>query len=126
MLPLYINRLAGLDWLIALEFGRVDDAQPREHWRGLTDKLGFLHDGLDGPPVGFKLCGEDAVAAPSDPAQTATFATAGAAAEAAALLLSRVQPDPWAEPLATVRAADGRTVGWVDGDGHYREGDRRQ
>jgi hypothetical protein len=34
---LYLNFIADLDWLIALEFGRVDDAQPPENWRGVND-----------------------------------------------------------------------------------------
>jgi hypothetical protein len=31
---LFINHVASYDWLIALEFGRVDDAQPSENWVG--------------------------------------------------------------------------------------------
>jgi tetratricopeptide (TPR) repeat protein len=54
---LYINHAAGLDWLIALEFGRVDDGQPPENWRGVSDQFAFLHDGPDGPVVGFKIVG---------------------------------------------------------------------
>lgn len=52
---LYINAIAELDWLIALEFGRVDDAQPPENWRGVCRQFGFLCDGPDGPEVGFKV-----------------------------------------------------------------------
>lgn len=52
---LYLNHLADLDWLIALEYGRVDDAQPSENWRGVSDAFGFLHDGPGGPAVGFKI-----------------------------------------------------------------------
>lgn len=52
---LYLNHLADLDWLIALEYGRVDDAQPAENWRGVSDAFGFLHDGPHGPAVGFKI-----------------------------------------------------------------------
>lgn len=52
---LYLNHLADLDWLIALEYGRVDDAQPPENWRGVNDAFGFLHDGPHGPAVGFKI-----------------------------------------------------------------------
>ena len=40
---LYLNHIADLDWLIALEFGRVDDAQPPDNWRGVCDSFGFLH-----------------------------------------------------------------------------------
>lgn len=52
---LYLNFIAESDWLIALEFGRVDDAQPPENWRGVSESLGFLHDGPDGPELGFKI-----------------------------------------------------------------------
>ncbi len=31
---LYLSHDAGLDWLMAYEFGRVDDAQPPDCWRG--------------------------------------------------------------------------------------------
>jgi tetratricopeptide (TPR) repeat protein len=51
----YLNQSAELDWLIALEFGRVDDGQPPENWRGVSEQLGFLHDGPDGPVCGFKI-----------------------------------------------------------------------
>src|SRR5687767_3888154 len=52
---LYINHVPELDWLIALEFGRVDDAQPSENWRGVTEQIGFLHDGPGGRCLGFKV-----------------------------------------------------------------------
>jgi tetratricopeptide (TPR) repeat protein len=52
---LFLNHIANFDWLIALEFGRVDDAQPPENWRGVTDSFGFLHDGPSGREVGFKI-----------------------------------------------------------------------
>jgi tetratricopeptide (TPR) repeat protein len=52
---LYLNHAPELDWLIALEFGRVDEGQPPEHWRMVSESLGFLHDGPDGPVVGFKV-----------------------------------------------------------------------
>ncbi len=52
---LYINAIAELDWLIALEFGRVDDAQPPDNWRGVCRQFGFLCDGPEGPEVGFKV-----------------------------------------------------------------------
>ena len=52
---LYLNFIAEYDWLIALEFGRVDDAQRRDDWRGVSKSFGFLHDGPDGPEVGFKI-----------------------------------------------------------------------
>ena len=52
---LYINHLAEYDWLIALEFGRVDDGQPAENWRGISEQVGYLHDGPGGRPLGFKV-----------------------------------------------------------------------
>lgn len=52
---LYLNHIAEFDWLIALEFGRVDEYQPRENWRGVSESFGFLHDGPGGPVVGFKI-----------------------------------------------------------------------
>ena len=54
---LYINNVAEFDWLIALEFGRVDDAQPPDHWRGVTEQFGYLHDSPGGRVVGFKVLG---------------------------------------------------------------------
>jgi tetratricopeptide (TPR) repeat protein len=53
--PLYLNHVAHYDWLIALEFGRVDDAQPPENWRGVGESFAFLHDSPGGPVVGFKV-----------------------------------------------------------------------
>ena len=63
---LYINNVAEFDWLIGLEFGRVDDAQPPDQWRGVTEQLGYLHDSSGGRVVGFKVLGlsELAVEAP--------------------------------------------------------------
>ena len=52
---LYLNHLPEYDWLIALEFGRVDDGQPKANWRGVTEHLGFLLDAPGGREVGFKI-----------------------------------------------------------------------
>jgi tetratricopeptide (TPR) repeat protein len=52
---IYLNHLPDLDWLIALEFGRTDDGQPRERWVGLTPHVGVLLDEPGGDPVGFKV-----------------------------------------------------------------------
>lgn len=52
---LYVNCIAELDWLIALEFGRVDEGQPEDAWRGVSEQLGYLYDGER--CVGFKLLG---------------------------------------------------------------------
>ncbi len=55
-LPLFLSHEPDLDWLTALEFGRVDDGQPAECWLGVSEQLGFLHD-ADGRIVGFKIIG---------------------------------------------------------------------
>lgn len=52
---LYLNHIAEFDWLIALEFGRVDDAQPSENWRGVSEQFGYLHEEPGGAEVGFKI-----------------------------------------------------------------------
>jgi tetratricopeptide (TPR) repeat protein len=52
---LYLNQSAELDWLIALPFGLVDDGQPPGNWRGVSKSFGFLHDGPEGPALGFKV-----------------------------------------------------------------------
>lgn len=55
MRRLFLNHISSLDWLIALEFGRVDEGQPSDCWRGVNEHVGFLHDGPDGDEVGFKV-----------------------------------------------------------------------
>ena len=50
---LYLNHIAELDRLMALEFGRAYDGQHRQNWREVGEHFGFLHDGPDGPIVGF-------------------------------------------------------------------------
>jgi tetratricopeptide (TPR) repeat protein len=52
---LHLNRISGLDWLIALEFGRVDDGQAADCWRGVGEDFGYLLDSPDGRIVGFKV-----------------------------------------------------------------------
>lgn len=52
---LYVNNITDLDWLIALEFGRVDEGQPAEAWAGVSEHFGFLFD--DDRCVGFKVLG---------------------------------------------------------------------
>jgi tetratricopeptide (TPR) repeat protein len=52
---LYLNSLPDYDWLIALEFGRVDDGQPTENWRAVSDNIGILLDAPGGREVGFKI-----------------------------------------------------------------------
>jgi len=50
-----MNQIASLDWLIALEFGRVDDGQPSDHWEGVSADFGYLRDTPGGRIVGFKV-----------------------------------------------------------------------
>src|SRR3954471_6231584 len=52
---LYVSHDADLDWLMAFEFGRVDDAQAPDCWRGVSEQFGFLHDAPGGRVVGFKV-----------------------------------------------------------------------
>lgn len=41
----YVNHMTSLDRLAALEFGRVDDGQPRERWRPLSEDFAYLTEG---------------------------------------------------------------------------------
>jgi hypothetical protein len=52
---LYLSHDGGLDWLIALEFGRVDDAQPPECWRAVNGQFALLHDVPGGRVLGLKV-----------------------------------------------------------------------
>ena len=54
---LYINVDPDYGWLIAIEFGRVDDGQPSENWRGVSEDFGYLHDGPAeiAPELGFHV-----------------------------------------------------------------------
>jgi tetratricopeptide (TPR) repeat protein len=58
-LGLYLSHDAGYDYLSALEFGAVDDGQPAENWRGVSDEFGFLHAGPAdrSPEIGFRVQG---------------------------------------------------------------------
>jgi tetratricopeptide (TPR) repeat protein len=49
--------MADEDRLMALEFGRVFDGQLAANWRDIGENFGFLHDGSDGPVVGFGVDG---------------------------------------------------------------------
>ena len=53
---LYINRDSEYDWLIAVEFGRVVDNQPDDHFRPIGD-FAYCLDGPEGEVVGFGLGG---------------------------------------------------------------------
>jgi len=59
---LFLNHLADYDILIALEQGRVDDGQPHERWRSISDRIGYLYDDDADPKarsrcIGFKVVG---------------------------------------------------------------------
>ena len=52
---LFLNHVADYDWLIAVEFGRVEDGQPPDCWRGVEDRFAYLLDRPEGDEVGFKV-----------------------------------------------------------------------
>lgn len=52
---IYLSHLADADWLIGVEFGRVDDGQADELWEGVSERFGFLRSAPGGPVVGFKV-----------------------------------------------------------------------
>lgn len=51
----YINNIVEFDWLVVLEFGRVDDYQASGSWEGITEEVGILKDLETGETVGFKV-----------------------------------------------------------------------
>lgn len=46
-----------LDWLTLIEFGTVENAQPADHWSGVSDSFGYLLRSPEGPEIGFKILG---------------------------------------------------------------------
>ncbi len=52
---LFLSYDEHLDWLTLIEFGRVENAQPRDHWRGVSDSFGYLLLRPGGPEIGFKI-----------------------------------------------------------------------
>lgn len=55
---LYLNHDADYDWLIALEFGRVDDGAPLENWHVVSEDFAYLLEGpVGGRPIGFRVNG---------------------------------------------------------------------
>lgn len=50
---LYLNQDEDLDWLSALEYGRVDDGVPADNRQGVGGNFGYLRDGPRGPIVEF-------------------------------------------------------------------------
>ncbi len=56
MTALFINVDVGAGWIIALEYGRVDEGQPLDAWEGVSGQFGLLHDGgPDGRLLGSKV-----------------------------------------------------------------------
>lgn len=53
---LFLSQDADYGWLIALEFGVIDDGQPADRWTPVGDSLGLLHD-ENGRCVGFRIDG---------------------------------------------------------------------
>lgn len=54
---LFVAYDADLDWLMAYEFGRVDDGQPHECWIPVGEQCGLLLDRPGGRIVGFRIQG---------------------------------------------------------------------
>jgi hypothetical protein len=46
-----------LDWLTLIKFGRVENAQPRDHWREVNDAFAYILRHPGGPEIGFKILG---------------------------------------------------------------------
>ncbi len=67
---LFINHIPSLDWLIALEYGRVDEGQPDDCWSEATEDFEYLHDAPGGRSVGFRILGYSRFDLESDEAST--------------------------------------------------------
>lgn len=52
---LFLSYDESLDWLVLVEFGSVENAQPSDHWRGVSESFGFLCSSPGGPEIGFKV-----------------------------------------------------------------------
>jgi tetratricopeptide (TPR) repeat protein len=52
---LHLSYLSELDDLIALEYGRVDEGQPRSWWRPVGTQIAYLYEGGKGPAAGFRV-----------------------------------------------------------------------
>ena len=52
---LFLSYDEPLDWLILIEFGSVENAQPSDHWRGVSESFGFVCNSPGGPEIGFKV-----------------------------------------------------------------------
>ncbi len=54
---LYLSYDEDLDWLTLIEFGQVENAQPSDHWRGVSESFGYVLRHPGGPEIGFKILG---------------------------------------------------------------------
>ena len=52
---LFLSYEEHLDWLTLIEFGQVENAQPRDHWRGVSESFGYILRHPGGPEIGFKI-----------------------------------------------------------------------
>jgi len=52
---LFLSYDEDLDWLTLIEFGQVENAQPHDHWRGVSESFGYILRHPDGPGIGFKI-----------------------------------------------------------------------
>ncbi len=52
---LFLSYDEHLDWLTLIEFGQVENAQPRDHWNGVIESFGYLLRYPEGPEIGFKI-----------------------------------------------------------------------
>ena len=56
-MELFLSYDEHLDWLTLIEFGQVENAQPRDHWREVNESFGYLLRQPGGPEIGFKILG---------------------------------------------------------------------
>ncbi len=54
-MELFISYDEYLDWLTLIEFGQVENAQPRDHWREVSDVFAYILRYPGGPEIGFKI-----------------------------------------------------------------------
>ncbi len=56
-MELFLSYDEDLDWLTLIEFGQVENAQPSDHWRGVSESFGYVLRHPGGPEIGFKIVG---------------------------------------------------------------------
>ena len=54
---LFLSYDESLDWLTLIEFGQVENAQPSDHWRAVSESFGYVLRRPGGPEMGFKVLG---------------------------------------------------------------------